>query len=482
MRIYLEMIMTMLEEHVINKKSFLNTLNLYAIILIEGFVTISLEILTIRQLIPFAGSSVVVTSLIIGVFLLFLAYGYRKGGYYTVNYQQILLKNFSFSAIALGLGLSYFFIDSFFGFVEYYFNANVLVPLVIYLLAITAPIVYRLGQTVPITFNLFNKTERVGLLSGRILHLSTIGSFAGAVLTSLLLLNFLGVAWTVFINYACLVILILLLKNEIFPVKHLLLLGLAGVFIFIINIQFEKKYFILTNNYANYRVVNIREPESHQSAKLLQINDSPSSYLNEQAQGFPYVEKIKQILFKDLQLTNKNILVLGAGGFTLSATDTQNNHFTYVDIDPQIASVAKPHFIKTINGKVIADDARHYLHVLSEKYTAIVVDAFSNRMSIPAHLLTYESMLAVRRALEPNGVAIFNIIANPVLNDKYSKRIDNTIRAVFSSCMVAPLEYSQQLTNILYVCHQAGQEIDKTVYNDNLTSSTLDFFELNTKK
>ena len=37
------------------------------IILIEGFISIGIEILTIRQLLPVAGSSVIVTSLVIGI-------------------------------------------------------------------------------------------------------------------------------------------------------------------------------------------------------------------------------------------------------------------------------------------------------------------------------------------------------------------------------------------------------------------------------
>src|SRR5436190_18774016 len=76
---------------------------LFGIILIEGFVTISAEILTIRQLLPLVGNSVIVTSLIIGVFLLFLAYGYRRGGQYQDRYEEILKSNFTKSAIFLGV-------------------------------------------------------------------------------------------------------------------------------------------------------------------------------------------------------------------------------------------------------------------------------------------------------------------------------------------------------------------------------------------
>lgn len=67
------------------------------IILIEGFVSISVEILAIRQLLPVAGGSVIVTSLIIGVFLLFLALGYKQGGKLHINPKKVLQTNFFIS-------------------------------------------------------------------------------------------------------------------------------------------------------------------------------------------------------------------------------------------------------------------------------------------------------------------------------------------------------------------------------------------------
>lgn len=469
--------------HTAFKNSFFlsNHLKLYIIILLEGFVTISLEILTIRQLIPVAGNSVIVTSLIIGIFLLFLAYGYKKGGDYTNNYTAVLIRNFSFAAIMLGVGLSYLFIGIFFSYLEKYLNSYILIPLIIYLLIITAPIVYCLGQTVPITFNLFKHTEHVGRLSGQILHLSTIGSFAGAILTTLILLNFIGVAWTIFINYWLLVTLVVLLMEDYLNLRRLLGLCVAGIFIYLVNIQTEKTLFVLTNSYANYHIKNLTSPLTKMPAKILQSNDSDSSYLNAEKRGFPYIEAIKKILFNDLKLHNKQILVLGAGGFTLSAAGAQANYFTYVDIDPAIATVVKRHFIPIINGKFIIDDARHYLTSTPQHFDVVISDTYSNRMTIPAHLLTYEYLKSIWQVLNDDGIAIFNIIARPMLNDAYSKHIDNTIRAVFANCMVMPATYSEQLTNIIYSCRKTNYEQDEIIYTDNLNPVTLDFFNIHNR-
>lgn len=157
----------------------------------------------------------------------------------------------------------------------------------------------------------------------------------------------------------------------------------------------------------------------------------------------------------------------------------QSNQFAYVDIDRQIYDVVQKHFLSEIKGRFVADDARHYLSAVTQRYDVIVGDTYSHRMSIPTHLLTREYFVAVKRALNEDGYAIFNIIMNPILNDVYSKRVDNTIRSVFLNCVNTPLNYSHNLTNMIYVCKKSLQEKNKMVYTDNLNRSTWDSFKSN---
>lgn len=451
--------------------------SLLVIILIEGFVTVSVEILSIRQLTPVAGNSVIVTSLIIGIFLLFLAAGYHRGGHVKENYADVLKRNFTFAAIWLGIGLSFLFIAKFFALLSRFVSAHMLFSLGAYLLLITAPVVYVLGQTVPITTNLFKFEHHVGTISGRVLGLSTLGSFFGAVLTSLLLMNYFGVAWSVYINFLFLILLILLLVEDYkreFP--RLFFLCLAAVVVYVLNMGVEQQNFVKTTNYANYRVFEHDMGAELGLGKVLSINGSGSSFINNKGQGFPYIELIKRILFQDLQLRNKTILVLGAGGFSLSAENTYGNHFVYNDIDPEIKPLAEKHFINNINGRFVVGDARSYLLKHRGQYEVIVSDVYSHRASIPYHLVTREYFRDVRKALKPGGIALFNIIANPELNTRYAKRVDNTIRSVFNSCMAIPIVYSNKPTNIIYVCKLSKQNNDKTIYTDNLNSATIDNF------
>lgn len=449
---------------------------LYLVILTEGFVTISLEILTLRQLIPFVGNSVTVTSLVIGVFLLFLAYGYLHGGKIEQNPLTVLTRNFCIAAILLGIGLSYAFIDLFFLGFKTKISSNLLSGLLVYLLCITAPLVYVLGQTVPITMHLHTKSKKIGLIGGKVLHASTIGSFLGSILTTVILMRYFGVAQTVYINFCLLTLLVFILSLlNGFRFAPIILLMTFSVIIFKLNVQFESMAFIKTNTFGNYAI----EPTNkfyHTQGKVLIINNSASSYINEQNKGFPYIELIKNILFNDLKLKNKQILILGAGGFTLSAEQPNDNQFTYIDIDPDLPKITKEHFLKNSFGNIVIQDARQYLLIHPKQYDVIVSDTYSHQLSVPTHLMTKEYFQLIALRMKPTGVAIFNIVANPMLNDLYSKRIDNTLRSVFSSCMAIPHQYHNGKTNIIYACRK--DSVDRTVYIDNNNKGDFDIFNL----
>jgi len=241
-------------------------------------------------------------------------------------------------------------------------------------------------------------------------------------------------------------------------------------------VRFEQRHFVHTNNYANYSIQNDFNISFNNTGKAFIVNNSLSSFLNQAQQGAPYIEFIKKTLFQQLQLRNKSILVIGAGGFTLSVQNHYDNHFTYIDIDDDIARVAEQHFINHIDGDFIGEDARHYLQQTQERYDVVVSDAYKDRIAIPAYLLTQEYFLGIRNVLQDDGIAIFNLIAKPFLDDAYSKRIDNTISSIFPSCMKTPLNFSDRLENIVYVCKKSTQEYDKIVYTDDLNPATLDFF------
>lgn len=445
---------------------------LLIILLLEGFITISVEVITIRQLLPFYGGSVLITSIIIGVFLLFLALGYWRGGSYQQHFFKQLSRNFALSLLWIGIGLSYTFVAYF-----YYLSAVIiglpfLVSLCCYLLLALAPVVYWLGQTVPLTTNLFSQEQRVSHISGRALFLSTVGSFLGALLTSLLLFQYLGVAWTVVINCLLLFLLVLYLrKHTQLSFLPLVALALGLFFIVMVNINTEQALFEETNNYGNYRVV-----ETTEFSKILQINQSSSSMITYDKKAFPYIEYIRDLLFNQLALQNKQILVIGAGGFTLTAAGQNKNEVTYVDIDPAIKDIAENHFLNApIKGQFVGLDARQFLQQTKLTYDVILSDVYSNQATIPPSLLTKEYFQALANHLTPEGLAIINIIANPLFKDDYSRAVYDTIHAVFPYCATVPLTMDKPISNVIYICPNTIHK-RQTIYRDDLTTATTDYF------
>ncbi len=446
---------------------------LFSVILIEGFVSIATEIITIRQLLPVVGGSIEVTSYIIAVYLLALAYGYKRGGQYVGNYTGVLQRNFLIASVLIGVGLSYNFVQFFF----------VLIPtgaLLLYLSIITAPLVYLLGQTLPITMNLFSAECRASEIGSKVLHISTLGSFLGSILTTIVLMNYIGVTWTILTTCILLILAALLVSTNI---RHSVLLGTIVLvpFIAITNLYGLHSNVLHSNAYNTYQIIEPFTSRDHSVGKLLVLNNSGSSYLaHDTYTGSEYIEIIKKIIFSDLHLRNNNILVLGAGGFSLSASGDYTNYFTYVDIDPDLYKVSEKYFIDKVNGEFIAQDAREFLLHNKIKFPIIVADTYGHSTHIPAHLLTIEYFNLLANNLTENGAAIINTIINPLLVDKYSKSVDATIRSAFANCMSIPREYANEPKNVIYVCNNsAAKHKSIIVYSDDINRSALDKLAIN---
>lgn len=450
-----------------------------AMLLLEGFVSVAIQFLVLRQLIPFVGSSIIVTSLVISVFLAFLALGYRQGGSIEKNQIKVLQSNLLISSLLLGLGVSYVAVAIFFdGF--YKIAMNPLWPLLIYLAIVLAPLVYLLGQTLPLLIN-FMGQHRAAKQAGDALAFSTYGNVVGGICTTVILMYYLGMAWSLFIHATLLALLALWLQFLLYKKQRVWSsMVVAGVIAIhaVVNIGLEKNIFITTNAYANYEVVV--DPDDKHGMHFL-INRGDSSFLDKDKKAHLYAENVKALLFELLKLEDKDILILGAGGFSITAEGTFNNRVTYVDIDPKIKDIAEQHFLKeSIKGAFIADDARGYLRKHDKKqWDVIIADAYSNWYTIPWHLATKEFFTLMRDRLHNGGVAVINVIMDPFLQDRYSKTIDNTVRSVFSSCFTQISGYrsNADIANVVYFCRKHPEEAWRGVYKDDTNRVTMDMFQ-----
>ena len=425
----------------------------WLILFVEGLVSVSLQIIFIRQLTPFVGGDVNVVGIVIGVYLTALSLGYLRGGNEGGDIKK-LSKNFLFSSFWSGIFMSYSVISLWFNSFESEVYAGVnYVVLMVYLIVGLFPVVYWLGQTVPIIVGTL-KQDSASKSSGMTLGVNTIGSVLGAGCTPIVLFNLFGVAATIFICVFMLGLLYLITSYDSGDLNKplLMVLVLSIVNAYFVNVHFSNSKFVKTNAYANYEVEKHSDGYGNH-VSILRLNESAASVIaNSETMG--YTRYMHDFMVDQLGYVEHDILVLGSGGFTFSLNDKTDNRYTYVDIDPDIKDVAEKFFLDfNIKGTFVAEDARRYIKNKKGQFDTIIVDLYSHRLSMPWHVTTQSFMKNVSEALNQNGYAMFNVIEEMGFKHPDNRRLHNTILSVFDYCYINPL-YTKSMTyaNVAYIC------------------------------
>ena len=441
---------------------------LYLIVFIEGFCSLGAEVIALRRLVPHVGSAIVVTAPTIGLFLLALALGYAAGARVADRFTAVVGRNFVVSALLAGVGLSRLAVDGLFGAVQPVWLAYLL-----FMALVLCPLAWLLGQTVPVLTNLM-KHMRTGEASGMALYWSTLGSFLGSVSLSLLVMQWLGVSAAVLVCAVWLLAGSLLLaprKLSAWPAwAQALAVAVASL-----AIHLAPGPQVLDTAYADYEVRPVELPGqtnprgfmvNHSLASLMDDSDPPH-YAR-------YLQRLRQILLDELALADSDILVLGAGGFTLSHREPANR-YTYVDIDPAIRTLAERHFLNSpIRGSFVVDDARRFVRTTTQRFAAVVVDVYSSHTSIPGHLVTQEFWADTRRTLAPGGVLLINLILDSQLQSAYARNLLATIESVYGRCGVEVLHKTRPQSNVIVSCHASGHPAPGTPYTDERNTADLD--------
>lgn len=422
---------------------------------------LSSELIAIRLMTPFVGTGTEVIAIVISAVLMPLSIGYYFGGKNTFNIRQTLIKNFSQSIIFFTFGFSYLFLIFFFHYLNKITISNYLLQTFCYSALFLAYPIYLLGQTIPLISN-YLSNKNFSMHTGKILCFSTLGSFAGSIITSLILMNLIGVHNTVICLISALMYMLLLISKPKININNIAAFTCLIITLTLNNSVFLKKLNIVANNQYNTIYVFSKKNDS----KLLSINHSDSSKFSKNKKNqFKYVEFINNLLPKK----DKKILIIGAGGFTIGLNDKKNKYI-YIDIDKDLKNIAEKYFLEKNlekNKKFIATPARAYINQTKENFDYIILDAYSNRMNMPKQLLTVEFFNKIKSLLSNKGVFIFNAIASPRFSDTYTCKIDNTLHSVFKKItrQVMSLDKTPKNSNILYI-YFANSLDNNEIYTD----------------
>ncbi|MBM3617449.1 MAG: hypothetical protein FJX23_02770 [Alphaproteobacteria bacterium] len=457
---------------------------LLLIIFLEGYVVLAAELLCMRLLVPFVGSGTEIIAIIISAVLLPLAFGYHWGGTYGARRREqrrldphsrhktirnALVRNLTVALLIFTFGLSYVVHELLFGAMHAIGISHIVVQTTIFCLLFLVYPTFILGQTVPLISHYFAKKE-LSQITGRMLCFSTTGSFFGSVFTTIVLMMTIGVHNTVILVLGFITFMIFILDRKLFTFKHLLVLLVFGLGILLNNSDTMRSLDVVSNN--AYNLIQVHDKPN--GDRVFGVNRSYSSIYSKEGRKFPYIQYIEDHYLKHIEGQNKKILVIGAGGFTLGLEDT-TNLYTFIDIDPAIKDVAEKHFLPenlTPNKKFEPQSARSYLAHNTEQFDFILVDAYSNEISIPMECTTKEFFEEVKKSLKPGGMVVANIISRPDMSDKFSIRIVNTFASVFPRFnRFGFLDYNPWTSEVL---PEGRKETDPPLYYDNVMLTYFD--------
>jgi predicted membrane-bound spermidine synthase len=469
---------------------------LFLIIFIEGYVVLAVELLAMRQLVPFVGSDTIVISIVISAVLLPLAFGYyfggqfqpgrrmrgRKGKQGRINgVRRKLMRNLFAAILVLSFGLSYLVMEMFFFLLHAGGIYHKVLQTGAYAVLFLSYPVFLLGQTVPLISNYFSNAH-LSSITGRMLCFSTAGSFLGSVFSTLVLMSVVGVHNTALITIALLASALFLLSKRTLNSDTLfacIILALA----FYLNspMMISERGIIYSNQYNTVGVIDLPD----QDAKLLMTNRSPASkFAPDPKNRFPYLQYIEKQLIDTLPKDRPaKILVLGAGGFTMG-WDDRFHQYTFVDIDKDLKEVSERYFLPEPlpdNKVFVPEAARVFInHADKASYDLVVVDFFNNIKSISLEVISVKFWQDLKGLLKPNGILVGNIIEHPAFGDRFTIRFHNTFSAgmpIFTRQVIGdfnPWLTRKTVANVLYIYFNGADSADRTIYTDDKNTYFLD--------
>ena len=336
--------------------------------------------------------------------------------------------------------------------VEMAFDATARLPptaqVAVYALAGVAPAAYLLAESVVLLVGSRPETDPGGKAGGAFAA-STLGNVAGGLVTALVVMQYLGVAAAVGLVSGLLIVAALEVRGRFDG--RLWAAGVVAALVCGANLAAERGDHVLVTAHADYAV------EDAGGARLLRVNGQNASREDGSGVGHPYIERIEEELYGKLPGDRRlRVLVIGAGGFTFGrGRPEQLAEIVYVDVDARLGEVADIFLgAPPRSGRYVAMDGRAYLLRHEEEFDAIVLDAYTDRTAMPAHLVTREFFALVRSRLAEDGGTLFVNLIVPPGADRLSTRVERTLRSVFAWCRAEAVGDASHWHNLVFACER----------------------------
>ncbi len=421
-----------------------------------GFSILGAEIAAARLLAPYFGASTIVWANTIGIVLVALSVGYWYGGKLADRnptraglYRIVLLAGLLLAAVPFVadpfLGVAVDALDSISagGFVGSLLGVTVLVATPILVSGAVAPYALRLAVA---------DVGEAGTVSGRLYAISTVGSLLGTWASALLFIPLIGTRRTFVVFGLVLVVIAAIgLARVAYAVAPVVLAVLLALPVGTVKGETDPGSRVIYDADTEYQYARVVESED--GTRTLELNEGqavhsvrhPGTYLTGD-----YWDEMLVLPFAagGRGRTPRSIAILGnAAGTTARAY----GHFfprtrvDAVEIDGELTAIGRRFF--DLSGPRLhthAADARPFLRRSTQRYDAIVVDAY-RQPYIPFYLATREFFELARDRLTDGGVVLINV-GHPERSDRLEQVLSATLGAVFDTVLRDP---SQSTNSVL---------------------------------
>jgi len=386
-----------------------------------GALVMIFEIIGSRILSPFIGTSTYIWTSLIGVILASLSIGYWAGGYLADKRPDVrILASVIFGAGGL-IAVTILIKDVILSMIA---SAGIGIELkaLAAALLLFAPASVCLGFVTPFAVRLKSTTvEKAGSTVGRLYALSTIGSIAGTFAAGFFLIPFVGSVRTLYFIAASLFLLSVLLVP--FAVSKT---NIAAIVFFVMGVASnEVSSYILRQNsglydidteYSRIQIFETKDPATGKPIRALATDPyfvQSAAFLDSDDLVLEYSRYYH--LIRHFKPDFANTLIIGGAGYSFPKEYLRTYptaRIDVVEIDPQMTQIARDHFRMKDDPRmhIFHEDGRMYINrVESNKYDAILMDAFGSLFTVPTHLTTVEAVTQFHRILADDGVIIFNL-------------------------------------------------------------------------
>jgi len=439
-----------------SKKSTINPYLLSLVVLINGMIIMIFEIVGARMMSPYFGGSIIVWTSLIGVIMLSLSIGYWLGGWWAdkiANRQQlsvILLLAAVFTLVSVYLYAPVFawFQQQRLGLIV----GSLLASSIIFLL----PSMF-MGMVLPYVTKLATKKiSTLGVSVGRLYALATIGSILGTFLAGFVLIPSFNISDVVLVQ----AILLIILSTVTWYANRLQLLFVISILFYVlvgphsIYPVFANSIYQTNSAYNYIYVVETKTNDLHQRYLMANDNIESNICLNcEQQLNNVYAEYRRLFTF---QPDIREVLIIGGGGYTMAndILDKYGANVTVVEIDPVMTDVSRRYFGLNDSPRLTIhhQDGRQFLQQTDRQYDLIIIDAFLDSSSIPAHLTTREFFQSVGNHLTDNGLLFINTVSAVEGSDSLFFQTEyNTLNSVFPQLLIYSYGQGEMIANILFI-------------------------------